>query len=194
MSYVGLITAIASRTAVTTTAIALALIAPAPSVALTLHYTVPGTTMPWISSGNFNRRDRFGLGDGTAPIDVTLHLLHAHSGDTIVVKYVSGTVNAGSSFPNTDADGDTSYPTNNYKNGAGRFPSFYMTPYPIYLCELVGTFTNKKGKIIGQPFAIGDGPASFVVPAEASVVLLGVNDNKFSDNAGSWVISISKQK
>jgi hypothetical protein len=115
--------------------------------------------------------------------------------DTIVVKYVSGTVSAEpSNFPYTDAEGDASYPANNKKAEGSRFPSFYMTPYPIYLCELVGAFTSKNGKIIGQPFAIGDGPASFVVPAKASVVLLGVNDTKFSDNAGSWVISVSKQK
>ena len=194
MSYVSFIAVIASRMAVIAATIAVALISPAASLALTLHYSVPGTTMPWVSSDNLNGHYRFGLGDGTAPIDVGLHLLHAHSGETIVVKYVSGTVNAGSPWPNTDAAGDTSYPTNNHKNGAGRFPSFYMTPYPIYLCELVGTFTDRKGKIIGLPFAIGDGPASFVVPAGASIVLLGVNDNKFSDNGGSWVISISKQK
>jgi hypothetical protein len=81
MSYVNLITAIAYRTAIVTTAIALALIAPAASVALTLHYTVPATTMPWVSSGNLNRHYAFGLGDGTAPIDVPLRLLHAQSGD-----------------------------------------------------------------------------------------------------------------
>ncbi len=151
--------------------------------------------MPWTPSGKINKHYHFGIGDGTAPIDVPLHLLHAVSGDTIVVEYVSGTVSAEpGNFPYTDADGDTSYPTNDYKNVAGRFPSYYMTPYPIYLCELVATFTKKNGEIIGQPFAIADGPASFVVPADARVLLLGVNDNKFSDNAGSWVISIAKQK
>jgi hypothetical protein len=183
------------RAVVIASAVALAPFAQGASAALTLHYTVPGTTMPWISSGGLNRRHVFGLDDGSSPIDVPLHVLHAHTGDTIVVQYVSGTVSAlPGAFPYTDAAGDTAYRADHTVNDAGRFPSYYMTPYPIYLCELVGTFANRRGEIIGQPFAIGDGPASFVVPAGATAFLLGVNDNRFSDNAGNWVVSLSKAR
>jgi hypothetical protein len=64
-----------------------------------------------------------------------------------------------------------------------------MSPYPIYEVELVGTFAN-NGVIIGQPFAIGDGPATFVIPAGANQLLLGANDNAYSDNLGSWTLSV----
>ncbi len=78
------------------------------------------------------------------------------------VTYVSGTALAGSpaNFPYTDASGDENARTDHKSGGtAGRFPSYYMKPYyPIYLCELVGTFTDQIGKIIGKSLRFGDGP------------------------------------
>jgi hypothetical protein len=129
-------------------------------------------------------------------VAVALRSVGAHAGDTLTVQYMSGTVTAeDGTYPYTDADGDTSFPANNGTgNGYGVFPSYYMTPYPIYLCELVVAFANKKGKIIGQPFAIADGPTTLTVPVGASALQLGANDDKFSDNAGSWVVAVSSEK
>ena len=60
--------------------------------------------------------------------------------------------------------------------------------YPVYARGLVGTFAN-NGVIVGTPFPIGDGPATFIIPAGANQLLLGVDDNYYVDNVGSWQIS-----
>jgi hypothetical protein len=62
---------------------------------------------------------------------------------------------------------------------------------PKYLGEFVGAFANSSGQVVGTPFAIGDGPATFIVPAGASQLQLGVNDNLFSDNTGSWNVNVT---
>ena len=72
-----------------------------------------------------------------------------------------------------------------------------MSPYPIYASELVGTFgyngsnATQPGTIVGSPFSIGDGPATFIIPAGANQLLLGVDDNCYNDNGGSWTLSVS---
>ena len=82
-------------------------------------------------------------------------------------------------------------------NGTGstgkRFPSFYMNPatYPINLGELVGTFADGSGVIVGTPFTIGNGPDPVTIPAGATRLQLGVNDDKFADNVGFWDIQVS---
>jgi hypothetical protein len=166
----------------------------AQAAAVSIRYTIPGTAMPWVFHG-INRKYKFGLGDGSAPIVVVLRDLNVHWGSVVSIRYVSGSVSADPGvYPYTEAGGDTSFLANNGTgNGFGVFPSYYMTPYPIYLCELVGAFANKNGKIVGQPFAIADGPISVTVPAHAALLQLGVNDDKFSDNAGSWVVAVSKE-
>ncbi len=47
-----------------------------------------------------------------------------------------------------------------------------------------------KKQIIGTPFAIGDN-GTVTVPAGASELLLGINDDIFSDNTGSWTVSVT---
>jgi hypothetical protein len=42
-----------------------------------------------------------------------------------------------------------------------------------------------------MPFAIGDGPDSVTIPAGATRLQLGVNDDKFADNFDSWDIQVS---
>ena len=67
-------------------------------------------------------------------------------------------------------------PTNNNVGpDCGAYPSYYMNPYPIYASELEGTFAN-NGVIVGKAFAIGDGPATFIIPAGANQLLSGVDD------------------
>ncbi len=154
---------------------------------------VPGTAMPWISNSMLNAARPFGQNDGTAPVAVSLNSLHVHEGDTVTVTYVSGTVSGGKNLPLTDANGDEEIRTDhNGREAEGRFPSYYMKPYyPIYLCELVGTFTDHAGKIVGKPLRFADGPTQFTVPRNARFLQLGANDNVFADNTGSWQILVS---
>jgi hypothetical protein len=68
-----------------------------------------------------------------------------------------------------------------------------MHPYPILVGSLVGAFTNQVGQIVGKPFEIGDGPIEEVVPPGAAQLQLGIDDDDFADNSGSFSVSISVQ-
>jgi hypothetical protein len=116
---------------------------------------------------------------------------------------VGGPVMPGVSSPYEDARGYTPstpipYNASNNPGTSGKdFPSFYMNPasYPIYLGALVGVFTDSSGDIIGTPssfppFVINDGPTSVVIPAGATQLQLGVDDDIFFDNNGSFSVQV----
>ncbi len=157
-----------------------------------IQVTVQGNQGPW--DQGLNPKYAYGVGDNADPVVISAAPGFSFvPGETVTVSYVSGTVVAGfSGFPWVDADGDLGYVTNNKCIDLGCWPSYYMRPYPIYLVELVGTFAH-NGVIVGRPFAIGDGPKAFVIPARANQLLLGANDNQYDDNAGSWILSVSSQ-
>lgn len=162
--------------------------------ASTTTVVVPSTAGPWDVALN-PTFDYTHAHDYTAPI-----VLNAGSGITfspggaITVAYVSGTVSAGSGYPYVDANGLAGNITNgcvmNSSNGC--FPAYYMNPAVlVYAVELVGTFAN-NGVIVGQPFAIGNGPATLTIPAGANQLQLGINDNFYGDNAGALTVSVSQ--
>ena len=159
---------------------------------------VNGNSGPWSYSttpGGLNHSFQYGLGDQAAPTIVSSENGFSFAaGGTITLEYLSGLVNAGPEHPNVDANGEVGTPINNGNPGGfGITPSFYMNPatYPIYLVELVGTFATSTGAIVGTPFAIGDGPISFTIPAGANQLQLGVNDNRYSDNTGSFIVQVA---
>jgi hypothetical protein len=157
--------------------------------------TVPGTAGPWLYSGALNSARQYGVNDQTAPL-----ILDSSSGfwfapgNILSVQYVSGGVSAGAGHPLAPALGDfTSPPINNSPGSTGKLaPSAYMNPatYPIFLVELVGTFADSSGAIVGTPFAVGLGKL-VKIPGGASQLQLGVNDDFYSDNTGSFDVQIS---
>ena len=154
--------------------------------------TVPSNAGPWDTSLNPGF-DYNSAHDYTAPVVVNSGSGFSFApGSTITVRYLSGLISCGPGSL-TDANGST-FVANPYGPGSsnGAFPGFYMNPgVPNYGCELVGTFAN-NGVIVGQPFAIGDGPATLTVPAGANQLQLGINDNFFSDNTESLTVSVSQ--
>jgi RHS repeat-associated protein len=54
----------------------------------------------------------------------------------------------------------------------------------IGLGGLMGAFTDNNGAVI-EPIAIGASPRSYVVPAGATQLQLGINDSYYSDNGGA---------
>lgn len=163
---------------------------------ITVTATVDSHSGPWTYvNGGLNTAYQYGTGDESAPTAVSAADGFRFSvGDSLTIRYVSGSVAASSpGYPFVDALGQTDTAMNSsvdlFNHAA---PSYYMNPatYPIYLVELVGTFATTNGTIVGTPFAIGNlGIVS--VPAGATGLQLGVNDNKFSDNLGSWTIQIT---
>jgi hypothetical protein len=164
---------------------------------LTLQATVAGTDQPWnYTPGGLNTNFQYGINDGTGPLVLSAaDGFNFAPGGSFTVSYLSGQVSAGPGFwPFVDADGDTQDAVNNNTGSSGKVEaSFYMNPatYPIYLVELVGTFTNSLGAIVGTPFALGDGPTTITVPVGATQLQLGVNDDIYHDNAGSFTVDVS---
>ena len=173
-----------------------AIINPLVAATITATVTVNGTDMPWNwVNGGLNTNDQFGVNNGAGPVLISAaNGFGFNANDILTVTYLSGLVSVGSSFPNTDAKGDTAFPVDNGTGSSGKvFPSFYMNhaTYPINLGELVGTFADSAGDIVGTPFVLGDGPTTLTIPTGASRLQLGVNDDLFSDNTGSWSIQVS---
>ena len=55
---------------------------------------------------------------------------------------------------------------------------------------LVGAFTDNTGEVI-EPIWIGKGPVTITTPPGATQLQLGVNDSDFTENGGSWTISVN---
>ncbi len=159
----------------------------------TTTVTVNGNQGPWEQSLN----PTFDYGDGSnmGPTVVSASSgISFAPGGTITVTYASGQVNVypEGGFTATDASGYSGDATNKQVLANGSYPSYFMnaSSYPVYASELVGAFAN-NGVIVGTPFPVGDGPATFVIPPGANQLLLGVDDNDYSDNTGSWTLSVS---
>jgi hypothetical protein len=161
-----------------------------PGHAASLQTNVPGTTMPWAYGAKLNHKKQFGNDDGTAPVVVSLSALGATAGQKLSITYISGTVCPGGSYSCGDAKGYLGFVTDHNTGNSGKyFPSRYIAKEPSYLDELIGVYTDATGKIVGRPFLVPD-KAGAVVPAGATQLQLGVNDDIFSDNSGNWVIQV----
>lgn len=162
--------------------------------AVTILTTVTGNQGPW--DGGLNPAYQFDFGASTAPTVISAtDGLNFSAGLSLSISYASGLVSVGpgSGWPFTDANGYTTYiPLNNSSWGEVG-PSYYMNPatYPIYVSELVGTFANSSGQIVGTPFAVGN-MGTFTIPVGATRLQLGVNDVGYGDNSGSWSIQITQ--
>jgi hypothetical protein len=161
-----------------------------------LDVPVGSHAMPWVwNTSTLNPTFQFGVQDGINPLIVSSSDGFSFaSGDTFTISYLSGLTSAFGGTPVVDANGYVDQPFNNFPGSSGKYaPSLYMSPatYPINLNELVGTFADSFGTIIGTPFAIGNGPASFIVPVGATQLQMGVNDDIFGDNTGSLMVQVS---
>jgi N-acetylneuraminic acid mutarotase len=150
--------------------------------------TVPGTAGPW--SPTLNPGLDYGIHDNTNPVVIDGSVIAFASGAVLTITYVSGLVgNQGEALYDANG-GPTNLPRNTYQGVNGRFPAFYMSPsIPVYQTELVGAFAS-NGVVVGTPFAVGDGPTALTIPVGANQLLLGVDDDRFVDNVGSFTITI----
>jgi hypothetical protein len=154
---------------------------------------VGGQTGPWdpTISGNPD----YGTHDNGGPATVLVT-----SGATITIAYVSGLTSAFDGAP-PSVDG-MGYVGAIFGSGVGRtgigssgtpLPSFFIDPTntgpDINLNELIGAFADATGLLVGSPFAVGNG-LSMVAPAGATALLLGLNDDIFSDNSGELQIDV----
>lgn len=158
--------------------------------------TVDSHAGPWLQS--LNPAYDYGAHDNAGPMIVNSANtgIAFTPGTVLTITYMSGLVSAGGILPFTDANGDL---TSSYGCGPGlveptRFhlPCFYTDlTKQTHLMALIGVFADSNGVIVGQPFTIGDGPHQIAIPAGAQQLQLGVNDDIFYDNMGSWAIQVT---
>ena len=161
---------------------------------ITVSTTVQGTAGPWQwVNGGLNTAYQYGFGDNTAPDVVNASSgLTFSSGLSLTIQYVSGLVSLGpgNGWAYVDADGTCNVMDTNYYGGYA--PASYMNPstFPIYASELVATFANNSGQIVGTPFAVGD-LGTCTIPAGATQLQLGVNSVGYGTSVGSWTVNVS---
>ena len=174
-------------------------LAPFVMVAQTANVTVPGNAGPWAYvPGGLNTDFQYGAGNQGAPVIVTASDGFSFAqGSSLTVTYVSGLVSPyGDQCPGSDCyDANGSGAANNSTGSTGTyFPSFFIpaAQYPIGLAALVGTFTDSTGTIVGSPQALGDGPTTLPIPAGATQFQLGINDDNYADNSGSFSVQVTQ--
>jgi hypothetical protein len=143
---------------------------------------------PWSTATNpsFN----YGFHDNQGPTVVK----GLTSGDRIRVKYKSGLTSTIGGLPPTDANGYAALNINSafVDTVLGNYPGFYTAhPGTVYLGELIGTFADSAGNIVGTPFAIDDDQLDLVDPPGATQLLIGLNDNLYEDNTGDLSIDVT---
>ena len=145
-------------------------------------FTVDGKSGPWeYVNGGLNTAFQYGVDDQSPPTIVS-----SVSGIDIVPglpwsRSMNPELSVGGQAPLFGAGGDPSKPNPDLPpHSNGPYPSFYMSfspSQPINAYELVGTFANSQGQIVGTPFPVGEGPTVLTVPLGATQLQLGVNDN-----------------
>jgi hypothetical protein len=167
------------------------------SASSSITTAVDGRSGPWNSALN----PSFNWGTSvSAPtvIDSSAGLTLA-IGDTLTIHYISGTTNGGGGGIFSDANGNQAFAG----DLAGRsdtepyiYPARFIDPShgPVYFMALLGAFTDSYGVIVGNPFKIGDGPFSAIIPEGATQLSMGFNDSGqgYFDNGGALTIGISE--
>ncbi len=168
------------------------------SVKANEQVTVSGQAVPWRwVNGGLNTNYQFGVGynNQQPPAIVSASITNDISfipDDTLTFSYLSGEYSANPNVaPYTDANGAPSWRVFHTPSDATNFPCFYVqsSEFPINEMELIGTFTDGSGKIVGAPHVIGD-LRTLTIPAGATQFQLGAVDNNYTDNTGSVTINV----
>jgi hypothetical protein len=161
---------------------------------ITVTSVVDGSSGPWNYGTNLNAGSNYGVNSQLSPtVFNTSSGLDFSAGNNLQIDYVSGLTSPYGGTPSFTAIGDISYivNANNYAI-YGVAPSKFIssTEYDVYLNELVGTFANSTGTIVGTPFKIGL-TRSLIIPVGASQLQLGFNDIYFGDNTGAITVNVT---
>jgi hypothetical protein len=166
------------------------------AVTITVPVTVNSKAGPWLwNNTTLNTAYQYGVNDNIAPSTINSSSgLDFAAGNALTINYLNGKTSAYGTSPEVDAKGYFgSYTANGFGGSSGLgFPSKYMTAdWDTYLNQLVGTFADATGAIIGTPFAIGLG-RTVSIPVGATQLQLGINDDIFADNTGELNLTVSQ--
>lgn len=177
---------------------------------------IPATAAPWTPGLPGNNATNYNFGynvstnpgnqlpwDATAPIVVPMTL---NAGETLTITAfgsVTPNDNAKQLGPGSVAVGPAGgfNDSNGYPGGpyGGEIWGYYastclpgvVAPGPVGAGGLMGAFTDSEGNVI-QPVAIGT-KVTLGVPAGATRLQLGINDNIYEYNSGAFTATVSAQ-
>jgi hypothetical protein len=148
----------------------------------TIVVKVDARTQPW--SVGANRSMPYGLGDGRPPKTIWskklvpgLKVDFVASGSTTFHPGVPAVGPSGMSLPSAIQT-------------ESRMPGFYVKGGGQSVSGLIGGFVDADGTLVGQPFLIGSS-RSETVPDKAVAIVLGINDDRYSDNIGEFTVRIT---
>lgn len=148
---------------------------------------IPGEATPWDTT--INPSFDFGNHGINDPVTVDITAIAGYATGATMRISGSGSVRCSSARPYVGPNGQPP-PTDGTTGSSGTFyPTKWISASTIGLGGLCGTFTNTAGQIIGTPFDIGSG-ANVVIPSGATRLSLGINDDIFTDNVGSFNASV----
>ena len=153
---------------------------------LTVSKNIPSSAGPWLVTLSVNYLYPYGAFPAPPAAFSAADGFAFAAGDVLTVQYNSGLWCAGtyvSLGTCVDANGYPNYAPVNDTLAGVYAPSKYIDKgtYPVLLMQLVGTFADSRGQIIGTPFKIGNGPLDITVPAGATQLQLGANLYDYSN-------------
>ncbi len=172
--------AIAARDAV----LSAAMRAPALNLRDNGVFAVRATAMPWFWHAGLNGDYPFGPPDGTGPTIISLARLGALPGRRIAIEYQSGVIAGRGGKLDTDANGF-------WKPGSGGI-GYGGSPTGQRQSAAICGFADATGRLVTPPFLLGDGPTVKQVPAGATQLQIGVNQEiGFDENTGGLNVSVT---
>jgi hypothetical protein len=145
--------------------------------------TIPGKSMPWSPSSNPSYN--YGLNDGTAPTVVPLAI---SAGNVLIIK-ATGSVTPSDSRPPAPPDGTPPATGTSGGSTGHHFPTLYMPGSTLGLAGVCGAITSGGGHVI-QPVSLGSS-RTLTVPAGGTELQAGTNDDHYSDNIGSFQLTVT---
>lgn len=142
---------------------------------------------PWLNKAN--PKMRYGKGGEIAP--VVIGGLADVSGETVEIFAAQG---ASTQVGGADVgvEGVAGEAVDDMP-GAGKkyYPSLYAPKvlYPTNRHALMAVFVDADGKLVGRPFAVGQG-VRLAIPDGATSLSLGFNDVEFSGNGGAMTVTV----
>lgn len=166
---------------------AAAVAVPVPASARDVVVQVDARAGPWLNKAN--PKMRYGKGGEIAP--VVIGGLADVSGETVEIFAAQG---ASTQVGGADVgvEGVAGEAVDDMP-GAGKkyYPSLYAPKvlYPTNRHALMAVFVDADGKLVGRPFAVGQG-VRLAIPDGAASLSLGFNDVEFAGNGGAMTVTV----